>query len=250
MPCFANLQLNMGARTDAALEKLLYVITAYMDAQGLMPCGRESAERTVRLGREGDGPWVVFDDCADRLDIHALDGLGRCLTGKLRISAVGVMGEGDGRMLRLYVDGRLWDTYLQASSAHPRNAGGKQGDPPALPRSGGVLGRTRAIRWKPVLRPGHTVRELSEAFCAPPAPGDGGLSRLRELLWLGVSAEYGFASVGEDGGPFFPGMVTMYFCTANRVRQRLFDRLFNPASRAAANMGALIRPARCRMWKA
>ena len=246
MASFANIQLHLGARTEAAQEKILYVITAYMDAQGLMPCGRESAERTVRVGREGDGLWAVFDDCADRLDIRALDGLGRCLTGKLRAGAVGVAGQGEGRMLRLYVDGRLWDTYVRSPSAFSSEILGK-GWNSSGSSSRLLLGRrSRAIRWKPVLRPGHTVRELSDAFCS----GREGLEDLQELLLLGSSAGAGFASVEEGGGVFFPGTVTLYFCTANRVRQRLFDRLLNPASRPAANLGALMRPSRYRMWKA
>ena len=112
MAGYANLQLILGSRTEAARERIMYVITAYMDAQGLMPCGRDSAERTVRFARGEDGVWAVFDDEADRMDIRALDGLGRCLTGKLHAKAVGMMGTERGRMLRLYVDGRLRDTYL------------------------------------------------------------------------------------------------------------------------------------------
>ncbi|HIW73129.1 MAG TPA: hypothetical protein H9684_02295 [Firmicutes bacterium] len=246
MPSFANLQLALTARTEAAQEKILYVITAYMDTQGLMPCRRESAERTVRIGREEDGLWAVFDDCADRLDIQALDGLGRCLTGKLRTGAVGVMGSGEGRMLRLYVDGRLWDTYLRAPAVLSQEGGGFPKGLRLPPRNR-LGGRSRAIRWLPVLRPGHTVRELSDAFLRGTQPG---LDDFRELLLLGRSAEAGFASVEEDGGAFFPGTVTLYFCTANRVRQGLLDRLLKPASRTAASTGALIRPARYRMWGA
>ena len=152
MAGYANLQLILGSRTEAARERIMYVITAYMDAQGLMPCGRDSAERTVRFARGEDGVWAVFDDEADRMDIRALDGLGRCLTGKLHAKAVGMMGTERGRMLRR-----------------------------------------------------------------------------------------------EEEAP--PGLVTLYFCTANRVRQRLIDRLIHPAARTAANAGALIRPPRCRLWQ-
>ena len=124
MAGYANLQLILGSRTEAARERIMYVITAYMDAQGLMPCGRDSAERTVRFARGEDGVWAVFDDEADRMDIRALDGLGRCLTGKLHAKAVGMMGTERGRMLRLYVDGRLRDTYLPFPGENPSGKGG------------------------------------------------------------------------------------------------------------------------------
>ena len=247
MAGFANLQISLDARTEAAQEKILYIITAYMDTRGLMPCGRESAERTVRIGREGEGLWAVFDDCADRLDLPSLDGLGRSLTGKLRTGAVGVMGQGEGRMLRLYVDGRVWDTYRRGPAVLSPPPEAKKSAGLRLPSLGTFGGRGRAVRWRPVLRPGHTVRELSDAFRDERRSGIGDL---RELLLLGSSAEAGFASVAEGGGLFFPGTVTMYFCAANRVRQRLFDRLLNAASRTAASPGALMHPSRYRMWGA
>lgn len=232
MAGYANLQLILGSRTEAARERIMYVITAYMDAQGLMPCGRDSAERTVRFARGEDGVWAVFDDEADRMDIRALDGLGRCLTGKLHAKAVGMMGTERGRMLRLYVDGRLRDTYLPFPGENPSVKGG----------FGRFCCRGRAVRWRPVLREGRTVRELADVF----ARGDRGLAELRELLVIGSSAGYGFSSLEEEAPP---GLVTLYFCTANRVRQRLIDRLIHPAARTAANAGALIRPPRCRLWQ-
>lgn len=232
MAGYANLQLILGSRTEAARERIMYVITAYMDAQGLMPCGRDSAERTVRFARGEDGVWAVFDDEADRMDIRALDGLGRCLTGKLHAKAVGMMGTERGRMLRLYVDGRLRDTYLPFPGENPSGKGG----------FGRFCCRGRAVRWRPVLREGRTVRELADVF----ARGDRNLAELRELLVIGSSAGYGFSSLEEEAPP---GLVTLYFCTTNRVRQRLIDRLIHPAARTAANAGALIRPPRCRLWQ-
>lgn len=232
MAGYANLQLILGSRTEAARERIIYVITAYMDAQGLMPCGRDSAERTVRFARGEDGVWAVFDDEADRMDIRALDGLGRCLTGKLHAKAVGMMGTERDRMLRLYVDGRLRDTYLPFPGENPSGKGG----------FGRFCCRGRAVRWRPVLREGRTVRELADVF----ARGDRNLADLRELLVIGSSAGYGFSSLEEEAPP---GLVTLYFCTANRVRQRLIDRLIHPAARTAANVGALIRPPRCRLWQ-
>ena len=236
MAGYANLQLLLARRTEAAQERIIYVVTAYMDAQGMMPCGRESAERSVRFTRGEDGIWAVFDDEADRMDIRALDGLGRCLTGKLHAKAVGIMGTEQGRMLRLYVDGRLRDTCLSSSG----------GLPPGKGSLGRLCCRGRAIRWRPVLREGRTVKELSEAFVRSRQAADGNFSELRELLSLGSSAGYGFAAL-EEAAP--PGLVTLYFCAANRVRQRLVDRLFNPTARTAANLGALIRPPRCRLWQ-
>ncbi len=120
------------------------------------------------------------------MDIRALDGLGRCLTGKLHAKAVGMMGTERGRMLRLYVYGRLRDTYLPFPGKILRER-----------RLGRFCCRGRAVRWRPVLREGRTVRELADVF----ARGDRNLAELRELLVIGSSAGYGFSSLERRRRP-------------------------------------------------
>lgn len=110
---YANLQLMLPPQTEAAAEKIYFALCTYMDAQGFIPCQKESAERTVAFVR-GETSWTLFDDCADRLDINALDGLGRTLSRKLHVRAVGVMGNGRTRTLRLYTEGFLRDIYITA----------------------------------------------------------------------------------------------------------------------------------------
>jgi hypothetical protein len=229
---YASLQLLLDEHMEAARERIIYVITAYMDAHGMMPCGRESAERTVAFAYTPDG-WAVFDDDADRLDIPSLDGIGRCLTMKLRTKAIGVMGLGENRMLRLYHDGRLLDTYITST---------------------GVFGkvfckigcRGHAIRWRIVLREQHTIKELSAAFLQGQKEPALGFKQLRQLLCLGDTAAYGFASI-EDAG--LQGVVTLYFCATNHVRQHWLSRLMKPACAARTLTGLLFRRARCRQWQ-
>lgn len=83
---YANLQLMLPPQTEAAAEKIYFALCTYMDAQGFIPCQKESAERTVAFVR-GETSWTLFDDCADRLDINVLDGLGRTLSRKLHVRA-------------------------------------------------------------------------------------------------------------------------------------------------------------------
>lgn len=232
MSSYASLQLMLDERVEAARERIIYVITAHMDSLGYMPCGRESAERTVSFA-DCEGGWAIFDDCADRLDINALDGLGRCLTGKMHTHAIGVMGAGNGRMLRLFYNGRLLDTYITSPKAFGRG-------------SGGFGCRGHAIRWRGVLREGATIKELSAAFQCGQQEPSGGFEKIRGLLTLGDSAGYGFASI-EDAN--LSGVITLYFCAANRVRQRLVDRLLKPSRSVGTTVGAFIRRLRCGQWR-
>ena len=97
---YACLQLGPEEPAEAARERIIYAVTAEMERQGLIPCEKESAERTVVFVRRDRGT-LVYDDCADRLDIVALDGLGKGLTGDLRSRGVGIMCADKGVMLRL-----------------------------------------------------------------------------------------------------------------------------------------------------
>lgn len=232
MSSYASLQLILDEKVEAARERIIYVITAHMDSLGYMPCGRESAERTVSFTNNADG-WAIFDDCADRLDINALDGLGRCLTGKMRTHAIGVMGAEKGRMLRLYDNGRLLDSYITLPKAFGRGSG-----------SFGCHGH--AIRWRSVLRGGATIKELSAAFQVGQREQAEGFDRIRGLLTIGDCAAYGFASIEYAN---LSGVVTLYFCAANRVRQRLVDRLFKPSRSLGTIVGAFIRRFRCGQWR-
>ena len=111
LPDYASLQVLDNQDRETARDRLIYAVTAYMDAQGYINCRRESAERTVAFAPTEKG-WAVFDDCADRLDVTALNGLGRCLSGKLRDRVVGVMCSGSELMLCLYGEGLVKDTYI------------------------------------------------------------------------------------------------------------------------------------------
>ena len=68
---YASLQLLLDQGFEAAQERIIYLVTAYMDAQGYVPCRKESAEHTVAFVRTGNG-WALFDDCADRNELKAL----------------------------------------------------------------------------------------------------------------------------------------------------------------------------------
>lgn len=220
---YANLQLMLPPQTEAAAEKIYFALCTYMDAQGFIPCRKESAERTVAFVR-GENSWTLFDDCADRLDINALDGLGRTLSRKLHVRAVGVMGNGRTRTLRLYTEGFLRDIYITAE------------------KSTGLFRRRagHALRWYAQLADGHTVRELADAFSRGTRGADV-FPELQQLLGLDHTASFGFSSL-EEVKP--KGMAYMYFCTANRVRQRLIDRLWHTAPKTAKASAAS-----CRMQK-
>lgn len=209
---FASLQLFWDEYFEAAQERIIHAVTSYMEALGYTSCGHESAERTIAFARIKGG-WAVFDDCADRQDMRALNGLARCLTLKLKTSAVGVMGFKDGFVLKLYKDGALLDTF---------NA-----------LSGQVLGKGikflgRAIRWRTALGKDIEIRELSAAFQSAKTSPDQGFERLRELLFLDASAGYGFSSI-EDAG--LQGVVWMYFNAPNRIRQRWYEKLLHLPTR-------------------
>lgn len=209
---YANLQLMLPPQTEAAAEKIYFALCTYMDAQGFIPCRKESAERTLAFVR-GETSWALFDDCADRLDINALDGLGRSLSRKLHVRVVGVMGNGRTRTLRLYTEGFLRDIYItsdKAAGLFRRRAG-------------------HALRWYAQLADGHTTRELADAFSRGTRGADV-FPELQQLLGLDYTASFGFSSL-EEVNP--KGIVYMYFCAANRVRQRLLDRLWRTTPKTA-----------------
>lgn len=228
---YACLQIICDRQADAAQERMLYAVTAYMDAQGLRSCGKESAERTVCFAPIPAG-WAVFDDCADRLDLCALNGLGCALTGKLQARGVGVMGAGTGLLLNLYEKGRLLDSYVS-----DRRAFGEKTCMPRWPAS-----RGRPVQWSSLLAPGHTAQELAGLFVRGEREGRALLPEFRQALGLDETAGFGFSSL-EDAK--LPGLITLYFCPTNTVRQPLWDRLFHPVRRTATTGGALLRRSRC-----
>lgn len=209
---YANLQLMLPPQTEAAAEKIYFALCTYMDAQGFIPCRKESAERTLAFVR-GETSWTLFDDRADRLDINALDGLGRSLSRKLHVRVVGVMGNGRTRTLRLYTEGFLRDIYItsdKAAGLFRRRAG-------------------HALRWYAQLADGHTTRELADAFSRGTRGADV-FPELQQLLGLDYTASFGFSSLDEVKPK---GIAYMYFCAANRVRQRLLDRLWHTTPKTA-----------------
>lgn len=218
---YACLQVAIGKEIEAPCERAAYAVAGYMDTLGLAACGKEHAERTVALVRI-DGGLAVYDDCADRLDIHSLDGLGRSLTKKLRTHAVGVMRAGGGMMLRLYHDGFLRDTYLSSSQEFRSKTGMRcacHGHP---------------ARWRCQLA-GSGVRELGEVFRQGDVPGEEVYPELKRLLGLRDTAGYGFSSIESAG---LQGIIYLYFCASNRVRQGLLFRLIRPVRQAASSVGA------------
>lgn len=231
---YANLQIRLNGETQAARERMLYAVTARMDALGMVACSRENAERTICLLPTDTG-WAVFDDCADRLDIGALDGLGRFLTRKLRTRGIGILCAGDGLLLRLYGDGRLRDSYITSRHAFGRKTGG----------CSCFTCHGHALRWRALIREGCGMKDLAEAFSEGEREGRAVLPRLKYLLALDGSADFGFSSAGDR-----EGVITLYFCAANVVKQSLLGRLTHPARRAATMLGAFVRPGRrCRSPK-
>lgn len=102
-----------AVQEEAMRSRILDAIIAYMEGMGYVSCTKEGAERTICVVHTMKG-WSLFDDCADRLNIAALDGLGRGLTRRLHTHGVGVMCSGEGMLFRLYADGKLKDAYLSA----------------------------------------------------------------------------------------------------------------------------------------
>lgn len=227
---YACLQLCGGLGGDAAQERLIYAITAYMDSRGLVSCRREGAERIVCIAPTAKG-WAVFDDCIDRLDLHELNGMGRFLTGKLRGRGVGVMCSGQGLLLSLYADGRLRDTYITSKRQFSGTV--------SLPVW--VTCRGHALQWRAQLAEGTSLKALADLFAQGERGGRTVFSQLRLALDLDESAGYGFSCL-EDAKP--QGLITLYFCPSNVVKQNLLDRIFHPARQAATSLGALLHSRR------
>lgn len=230
---YASLQLLLDEQGEGVRERLIYGITAHMDSIGCMPCGRESAERVVRFARVSGG-WAVFDDCADRLDVGALSGLACCLSRFLHTRAVGIMGSRGGLLMRLYQDGRLKDTFVSSSRMLPPRRSFKR-----FFRKDIACGK-HALYWRPLLCNSSVaaLRELTDAFAGARQDPAEGFDPLRRLLGLDESAAYGFASV--DDSPL-QDVITLYFCAANHVRQRWFDRVLRLPARCGSATGVLFR---------
>lgn len=223
---YACLQLGPETPEEAARERIIYAVTAEMERQGLIPCEKHSAERTVAFVRRDKG-ILVYDDCADRLDIVALDGLGKRLTCHLHTRAVGVMCADSSVMLRLYTDGRLRDTYISS----PGGFGQRRS-------LGCFFCRGHALRWREQLAAGYSVKELADAFARGEKGGRAVFPEMRLLLALDDDADFGFSSL-EERAP--PGLITLYFRASNRIQQGLADKSTQAAGRAMTSIGAFFR---------
>lgn len=215
---YACLHLRIAPGTELPRERILYAVTSYMDRMGMIPCGQENATRTVCFAPTSAG-WSVYDDCADRLDIPSIDGLGRCLTDKIDCRAVGILVSRDGLMLRLYGVGRLRDTYITSRAAFGR----KRRLCGRLFRQGRCRGH--ALRWRACLSPGCTVAELAALFEHGETEGRAVFPLLMPVLGLDETTAYGFASL-EEAGP--EGLVRLYFRPGNVIHQGFLARLLHP----------------------
>ena len=220
---YSNLQLMLDESVQAARERIIYVITAYMDARGLVPCDSASADRTVAFARTKGG-WAVFDDCADRLDLDALHGLARCLTSRLKTRAVGIMGFNKGFLIRLYTNGMLRDTFSTVSQL------------PFKPIRC-INCKGHAIRWRPAIRKDAGIGELAAAFLKSKENPNEGFDELVETLCLDKSAKYGFASI-EDA--HLEGVVKLYYHAANHIRQRWYERLIRVPAKCQGTVSSFL----------
>lgn len=219
---YACLQLHIAAGTELPRERILYAVTSYMDRMGMIPCGQENATRTICFAPSEAG-WSVYDDCADRLDIPSIDGLGRCLTGKIDCRAVGILG----------FQGRadappVWGRTAPGCLCHllPRLQAGNTVSPGRLFCRGRCRGH--ALRWRACLPAGRSVAELADLFEKGESEGRAVFPRLMPVLGLDKSAAFGFASVEEAG---IDGVVWLYFRPGNVIHQGLLARMLHPAPR-------------------
>ncbi len=218
---YACLQLQLAAGTEKPCERILYAVTSYMDGIGMIPCGKETATRTVCFAPTASG-WTVFDDCADRLDLPSIDGLGRGLTGKLRTRAIGVLASPNGLMLRLYTNGRLRDIYVTSCKAFGRG----QDFFGRLFCHGRCHGH--ALRWRACLMPGHAVGGLAKLFEQGEVEGRAILPQLMPVLGLDQTTAFGFSSLEEAG---LEGLVWLHFRPANVIHSNFLTRVLHPAAR-------------------
>lgn len=207
----------------ASQDALIRAVERHMAADGMVPCVREAAERTAAIAPDSSG-WAVYDDCADRMELSALDGLGRALTRRSRgktaaPAAVGVLVSDGRRMVRLYVGGRIRDTLLPAT----RSAG----------RPINLTDFVRARRWRPALSKKEDLRNFASAL----AEG-GAMEKVGALLRLDRAASYGFRSLELEQPE---GLILLPFCSQTTVKQKLSDRLFGLIRRPDSAAGACMR---------
>lgn len=225
---YASLQLTLDSGLEAAQERIIYAVTACMDRQGMIPCDKSNAEQTVAFAKAETG-WAVFDDVADRLDIAALDDLGKGLTEGLHTRAVGVMRSSGGAMIRLYAEGKLRDAYMSPAAAFAKNRG-------CWFRCHG-----HALRWRAQLADGCGIKELAALFARGEKENGEIFPLLCQTLNLGATVYYGFSSL-EDAG--LQGVVRLYFRASNVVKQRLRDKPGQLVRHVGSVVGALFhRPA-------
>ena len=206
-------------------DLLIHTIELHMARNDMRPCSREEAERTVALGPNSSG-WAVYDDCADRMDLSAMDGLGRALTRRLEKSgasgtvALGVVVSEDKRLLRLYAGGRVRDTLLL--SPHP------------VARPATFTDTLRARRWRPLLG----KREERAAMAKLLACGGASPAEICGLLHLDGSSRYGFRSLELEQPE---GMIWLPFRSETTVKQKLSERILNVVQQPGSAAGACLR---------
>ncbi|MCI8553456.1 MAG: hypothetical protein HFJ80_00720 [Clostridiales bacterium] len=217
--------LQLCSETDR--ESLTDVLVSRMAQEGLRPCGREAAERTVAFAPCQTG-WAVYDDWAERISLPALDTLGTGLSRRFRCLAAGIMISDGGLTLRLYARGSVCDTYTA-----PRQSAVRQGRLYTWADC-----RRHALHWQPLLRSPAGRRELAEIFAQGSRGIPGSLDRLRDGLVFDRSARYGFKSLELEQPE---GLIFAYFSSDTTVKQKLTDRLFGSVPHAGTAAGACLR---------
>lgn len=203
MLCYTCLQVLAKQPSEMESDRMIYAITAYMDSVGMISCRKESAERIIALTRTPAG-WAVFDDCAGREGISC-DGLGCGITRKLSAQAVRITRTKDSICVHLYTGGIKKACFKKsADSAAP------------LAFCQWLCGKSRAARWYASLAPYCSEQQLKQLFSRDIQSPDDCLVKLKEILKLDETANYGFASLDDSSKK---DIIYLYFMPSNVVKQ-------------------------------
>ena len=213
MSAYSCMQLydNKNAfEVDIMRQNIIYVVTSFMDAHGFMPCDSGRAISTIKFVKTPIG-WTIYSDVDDVAEhIRDFDAIGKMFTRKMQIPAVCVVGQKDAHMLRLYKNGMRRDVYTTKPN-------------PFGTFISKITSRGRSLRWSSLLKSGHNITELSDAFLLGRHCHDPAYATLCNLLRLDDSTKFGFASI-EDSS--ISGVVTLYFCPSNRVESGIIQKIF------------------------
>lgn len=207
-------------------DLLIHTVELHMARNDMRPCSREEAERTVALVPNSSG-WAVYDDCADRMDLSAMDGLGRALTRRLEKSgasgtvALGVVVSEEKRLLRLY--GRR--PCARYASAVPSSSSA----------AGHFYGHAAARRWRPLLGKREERAAMAKLLAC------GALHRQKSagcFIWMGPRAT-GFRSLELEQPE---GMIWLPFRSETTVKQKLSERILNVVQQPGIRSGRLSAP--------